>query len=54
MGLAADWFKPIYYHMRSEVFAYGYVQIEETPIRTSRTSMATPSSSGRWTRSARS
>ena len=33
MGLAADWLKPIYRQIRSEVFEDGYVQIDETPIR---------------------
>jgi transposase len=33
MGLAADWLKPIYEHLRREVLAGGYVQIDETPIR---------------------
>ena len=32
MALAADWLKPIYRRMREEVFATGYVQIDETPI----------------------
>ena len=32
MALAADWLKPIYEHMRKEVLASGYVQIDETPI----------------------
>ena len=32
MALAADWLQPIYRHMREEVFATGYVQIDETPI----------------------
>ena len=32
MALAADWLKPIYRQMREEVFATGYVQIDETPI----------------------
>jgi transposase len=33
MGLAADWLRPIYEHLRREVLAGGYVQIDETPIR---------------------
>ena len=33
VGLAADWLKPIYDEIRCEVFARGYVQIDETPIR---------------------
>jgi transposase len=33
VGLAADWIKPIYEQIRSEVFGEGYVQIDETPIR---------------------
>jgi transposase len=33
MGLAADWLKPIYEHLRTEVLSRGYVQIDETPIR---------------------
>jgi transposase len=32
MALAADWLKPVYEHMRQEVLAGGYVQIDETPI----------------------
>jgi transposase len=32
LALAADWLKPIYRQMREEVFATGYVQIDETPI----------------------
>jgi transposase len=31
--LAADWLKPIYEHIRAEVFRAGYVQVDETPIR---------------------
>jgi len=30
--LAADWFKPIYEHIRTGVLGGGYVQIDETPI----------------------
>jgi len=33
MGLAADWLRPIYEQMRSEVLAKNYVQVDETPIR---------------------
>ncbi len=33
MGLAADWLRPIYEHLRAEVTAGGYVQVDETPIR---------------------
>jgi transposase len=33
VGLAADWLRPIYDHLRAEVFAKGYVQVDETPIR---------------------
>jgi transposase len=33
VGLAADWLKPIYEHLRREVLASGYVQVDETPIR---------------------
>src|SRR5215217_6564212 len=33
VGLAADWLRPIYDEMRTQVFARGYVQIDETPIR---------------------
>jgi hypothetical protein len=29
----ADWLQPIYGHLRREVFARGYVQIDETPVR---------------------
>src|SRR5262249_25468418 len=32
VGLAADWLKPIYDHIRTGVLADGYVQIDETPI----------------------
>jgi len=32
LGLAADWLKPIYEHIRSGVMAGGYVQMDETPI----------------------
>ena len=33
VGLAADWLRPIYEHLRGEVFQNGYVQVDETPIR---------------------
>lgn len=33
MGLAADWLRPIYEQIRSEVLAAHYVQVDETPIR---------------------
>lgn len=33
MGLAADWLKPIYEHIRAGVLSRGYVQVDETPIR---------------------
>ena len=33
VGLAADWLKPIYEHIRGEVLSSGYVQVDETPIR---------------------
>jgi transposase len=33
MGLAADWLRPIYDQIRSEVLTAGYVQVDETPIR---------------------
>jgi len=33
VGLAAQWLRPIYDHIRGEVFGRGYVQIDETPIR---------------------
>lgn len=32
VGLAADWLRPIYEHIRTGVLADGYVQIDETPI----------------------
>lgn len=31
--LAAEWLKPIYRHIQQSVFAGGYVQMDETPIR---------------------
>jgi hypothetical protein len=33
VGLAADWLKPIYEHIRTEVLSSGYLQVDETPIR---------------------
>ncbi len=33
IDLVADWLRPIYGHLREEVFAKGYVQIDETPVR---------------------
>lgn len=33
MGLAADWLRLIYEHIRGEVLSRGYVQIDETSIR---------------------
>ena len=33
VGVAADWLKPIYEHIRADVLGQGYVQIDETPIR---------------------
>lgn len=33
VGLAADWLQPIYHEINKGVFAHGYVQIDETPIR---------------------
>jgi transposase len=32
MGLAADWLRPIYEHIRTGVLGGGYVQVDETPI----------------------
>jgi transposase len=32
MGMAADWFKPIYEAIRTGVMAGGYVQVDETPV----------------------
>jgi transposase len=32
MGLATDWLRPIYEHIRTGVLGGGYVQIDETPI----------------------
>lgn len=31
--LIADWLKPIYQCIRTEVMGGGYVQVDETPIR---------------------
>lgn len=33
IDLVADWLQPIYGHLRQDVFASGYVQIDETPVR---------------------
>jgi transposase len=33
IDLVADWLKPIYNRLRTDVFACGYVQIDETPVR---------------------
>jgi transposase len=33
VGLAADWLRPVYEHIRREVLAHGYLQVDETPIR---------------------
>jgi transposase len=33
VGLAADWLRPIYEHIRRAVLAHGYLQVDETPIR---------------------
>jgi transposase len=33
MGMVADWFQPIYQHIRTGVMAGGYVQVDETPVR---------------------
>jgi hypothetical protein len=32
MGLAADWLRPIYEHIRTGVLGGGYVQVDKTPI----------------------
>jgi transposase len=32
MGMAADWFQPIYQAIRTGVMAGGYVQVDETPV----------------------
>jgi len=32
VGMAAEWLKPIYEHIRTGVMAGGYVQVDETPI----------------------
>jgi transposase len=32
MGLAADWLRPIYEHIRTGVLGGGYVQVDETPV----------------------
>ena len=33
IDLVADWLQPVYGHLRRDVFARGYVQIDETPVR---------------------
>lgn len=33
IDLVADWLKPVFGHLREEVFKQGYVQIDETPVR---------------------
>lgn len=33
IDLVADWLKPIYGHLRENIFAESYVQIDETPVR---------------------
>lgn len=33
IALVADWLQPVYGHLRRDVFACGYVQIDETPVR---------------------
>ena len=33
VGLAAEWLKPIYEHIRTGVMAGGYVQVDETPVQ---------------------
>jgi transposase len=33
VGLAAEWVAPIYHEIKRDVFAEGYVQVDETPIR---------------------
>jgi transposase len=33
VGVAADWLRPIYELIRTQVMAEGYVQVDETPIR---------------------
>jgi transposase len=33
VGLAADWLRPIYEHIRRAILAHGYLQVDETPIR---------------------
>ena len=32
MGMAADWLRPIYEHIRTGVLGGGYVQVDETPV----------------------
>jgi transposase len=33
IDLVADWLKPVFGHLREDVFKQGYVQIDETPVR---------------------
>lgn len=33
VGLAAEWLAPIYHEIQKGIFAHGYVQIDETPVR---------------------
>jgi transposase len=33
VGLAAEWVAPIYQQIQNDVFAQGYVQVDETPVR---------------------
>ena len=33
VGLAAEWLQPIYHLIRQDVLRYGYVQVDETPVR---------------------
>jgi transposase len=33
MGLAADWLRPIYEHIRTGVLGGGYLQVDETPVK---------------------
>jgi transposase len=44
MGLAADWLRPIYEHIRTGVMAGGYLQIDETPIAICLPATAKPNS----------
>ena len=36
IGLAAEWLAPIYQEIKKGIFARGYVQVDETPIRLKR------------------